>query len=422
MIQLKNQLLLSDIYEEVADYFQEDKPKFIKIFEKHINMKLLIPQTFYNAYYSSTGHPREYSLSSMLTALIVQKILGISETKQFINILNLSSELLSLCEFSTVPHESQFSRFKSTFLNHIHDFFNHLVDLTEPICKKLNSDLSKIIIADTTGIKAYTKENNPKFFESILNIGKTAKRSNPDINPYIFACSKTPKSTYAKDDYDSKTLIPIMRRYFSIHQDFKYNFFLGDAAYDCDDNYKYLTKDCSIVPIIPINSRNSSSLPLPSGFTDDGTPLCPKDPSLPMKFDGITREKGRAMRIKWLCPKSKKINENKTTKYILSCEAPCTTSPCGRIYHPTINKELRLNCPIPRDSNEWTRLYKIRTITERTNHILKNTLAISKLKINKTSSLKSELLLSGITQLISVIISYNMNIKNNILSLRRLVS
>jgi len=135
MIQLKNQLLLSDIYEEVADYFQEDKPKFIKIFEKHINMKLLIPQTFYNAYYSSTGHPREYSLSSMLTALIVQKILGISETKQFINILNLSSELLSLCEFSTVPHESQFSRFKSTFLNHIHDFFNHLVDLTEPICK-----------------------------------------------------------------------------------------------------------------------------------------------------------------------------------------------------------------------------------------------------------------------------------------------
>jgi len=226
----------------------------------------------------------------------------------------------------------------------------------------------------------------------------------------------------AKDDYASKALIPIMRRYFSIHQDFKYNFFLGDAAYDCDDNYKYLTKDCSIVPIIPINSRNSSSLPLPSGFTDDGTPLCPKDPSLPMKFDGITREKGRAMRIKWLCPKSKKINENKTTKYILSCEAPCTTSPCGRIYHPTINKELRLNCPIPRDSNEWTRLYKIRTITERTNHILKNTLAISKLKINKTSSLKSELLLSGITQLISVIISYNMNIKNNILSLRRLVS
>jgi len=290
MIQLKNQILFSDIYEDVVDYFQEDKPKFIKIFEKHINMKLLIPQTFYNAYYSSTGHPREYSLSSMLTALIVQKILGISETKQFINILSLSSELRSLCEFTTVPHESQFSRFKSCFLQHIHEFFNHLVTLTEPICKKLNSDLSKIIIADTTGIKAYAKENNPKFFESILSTGKSARKSNPDVNPYKFACSKMPKATYAndeiklsyinghycyalkattlvnglgivrhidfndsqimdfenhssgesaKDDYDSKTLIPIMRRYFSTHKDFKYNFFLGDAAYDCDDNYKY---------------------------------------------------------------------------------------------------------------------------------------------------------------------------------------
>lgn len=89
MIQLKNQILLSDIYEHVVDYFQEDKPKFIKIFEKYINMKLLIHQTFYNSYYSSTGHPREYFLSSMLTALIVQKILGISETKQFINILKI---------------------------------------------------------------------------------------------------------------------------------------------------------------------------------------------------------------------------------------------------------------------------------------------------------------------------------------------
>jgi len=103
-----------------------------------------------------------------------------------------------------------------------------------------------------------------------------------------------------------------------------------------------------------------------------------------MKFDGITREKGRAMRIKWLCIKSKKINENKTTKYLLSCEDPCTPSPCRRIYHPTINKELRLNCPIPRNSDEWTRLYKIGTITERTNNIFKNTLAISNLKISKT--------------------------------------
>ncbi|WP_416335571.1 transposase, partial [Clostridium cochlearium] len=106
MINLKNQIHLSNIYEEVVDCFEEDKPKFIKLFEKHINMKMLIPQSFYNAYYSSTGRPRDYSLSSMLTAFIVQQILGISETELFINILNLSKELRSLCNLNKVPHES----------------------------------------------------------------------------------------------------------------------------------------------------------------------------------------------------------------------------------------------------------------------------------------------------------------------------
>ena len=432
MIKLKNQIHFCDIYEEVVDCFKEDKPKFIKLFEDNIDLNILIPNSFFNAYYASTGHPRDYSLSSMLTALIIQKILGLSETKTFLNILNLSSELKSLCNFSKVPHESQFSRFKCDFITHIVHFFNTLVDITEPICKQLNSTLSKIIIADTTGIEAYVKENNPKFFESLLRVGKSIKKKDSKIKPRNYAYGKMPKQTYAnpdiklsyinghfcyalkattlvnglgiirhidfndtqlmdfennataenaKDEYDSKTLIPIMKRFFNIHKDFNYRYFLGDSAYDCDDNYKYLTKDRNIVPVICINPRNSSDLPQPSGFTSDGTPLCPKDPNLPMKFDGITREKGRSMRVKWLCPKSKKTIVNGKTKYILTCTNPCTSSPCGRIYHPTINKDYRLKCPVPRGSDRWNNLYKIRPVTERTNNTLKNPLGLSTLKI-----------------------------------------
>lgn len=43
------------------------------------------------------------------------------------------------------------------------------------------------------------------------------------------------------------------------------------------------------------------------GFNEDGIPTCPNDSTLPMKFDRITRGKNRADRIKWLCPKSKKL-------------------------------------------------------------------------------------------------------------------
>lgn len=473
MIELKNQIHFCDIYEEVVDCFKEDKPKFIKLFEENINLQILIPNSFFNAYYASTGHPRDYSLSSMLTALIVQKILGLSKTKTFLNILNLSSELKSLCKFSKIPHESQFSRFKCDFITHIVHFFNTLVDITEPICRQLNSALSKIIIADTTGIEAYVKENNPKFFESLLRVGKSIKKIDSNMIPHKYACSKMPKETYAnpeiklsyinghfcyalkattlvnglgiirhidfndtqvmdfennitaeiaKDDYDSKTLIPIMRRFFNRHKDFNYNYFLGDSAYDCDDNYKYLIKDCSLVPIICPNPRNSSDLPQPSGFNSDGIPLCPKDSNLPMKFEGITREKGRSMRVKWSCPKSKKIRVNGKTKYILTCENPCTSSPCGRIYHPSINNHYRLNCPVPRNSEEWSNLYKIRPVTERTNNMLKHPLGLSTLKINKSDSIKAELYLAGITQLISLLISYKISRKNNIFSIKSLIA
>jgi hypothetical protein len=195
MIKLTNQIHFCDIYEEVVDCFEKDKLIFIKLFEKNINLEILIPNSFFSAYYASNGHLRDYSLSSMLTALIIQKILGLSETKTFLNILNLSSELTALCKFSKVPHESQFSRFKADFLAHIVHFFNTLVDITEPTCNELNSTLSKIIIADTTGIDAYVKKNNPKFFESLLRVGKSYKKVNSDVNPYKFATAKMPKET-----------------------------------------------------------------------------------------------------------------------------------------------------------------------------------------------------------------------------------
>ena len=45
-----------------------------------------------------------------------------------------------------------------------------------------------------------------------------------------------------------------------------------------------------------------------------------------MIYDGITREKGRADRIKYICPKTLKICSDGTTTYSLNCENPCTPS------------------------------------------------------------------------------------------------
>jgi hypothetical protein len=124
------QLSLTDIYTDLDEYFHQDKPKLIKPFDQYIDLSELIPLSFINHYYASTGHPRNYKLSSMLTALIIKMILSITDIALLINILNLSSELKTLCGFSIVPNASQFSRLKIDFEDDFLVFFNSLVEIT----------------------------------------------------------------------------------------------------------------------------------------------------------------------------------------------------------------------------------------------------------------------------------------------------
>lgn len=82
-----------DIYSDIENYIIKNKPKLIKLFEEFINLENYIPQSFYNTYYSSTGHPRDFKLTLMLCALIIQKLLSIPETRLLISIIHLSKEL-----------------------------------------------------------------------------------------------------------------------------------------------------------------------------------------------------------------------------------------------------------------------------------------------------------------------------------------
>jgi len=72
-----------------------------------------------------------------------------------------------------VPHKSQFSRFKSEYLDDFNDLFHNLVDKTEDISKKINPFLSSILVSDTTEFEAYVAENDTKFYQSILHRSKT---------------------------------------------------------------------------------------------------------------------------------------------------------------------------------------------------------------------------------------------------------
>lgn len=470
------QLTFCDVSKDFDKFYNQNQDNLLTLLDEFIDIREFIPFSFYQKYYSHFGRDRDFSLESMLNFFILKNILSISSVDLLICLLHISSDLRSFCGFLRVPNKSQFSRFKINFLDDLKDLFNNLVDITEDLSKEVNPFLASILITDTTGFEAYVTENNPKFYQSLLRRAKTyAKKlakDNPDFtfDAEKYAQSQMPKAASSnpdaklaylnghfgyfqkavistngfglirdinfydsennlstdltpqdiKDKYDAKSLIPTLETFFQMHPNFSYKYFLGDCGFDADDNYAYLHEK-GIMPIISLNSRNSSDLPQPD-FNEIGVPLCPNDSSLAMVYDGITREKGRADRIKYICPKAKKTKIDGKTTYILSCDKPCTTSKCGRIKNITIHNNYRFNTSMPRDSLKWQKLYRLRTICERSISQIKNFIQIKSSKVRNTASLKSDVLLACISQLIAFILMFETKNYDNPLAVKSLIA
>lgn len=469
------QLSFCDISTDFDKFYNQNQNDLLSLLNKFIDINEFIPFSFYQSYYSNLGRKRDFSLESMLNAFIIKNILSIPSVDLLITFLSISSELRKSCGFLRIPDKSQFSRFKSNFLSELNDLFYNLVEYTQDISKEINPFLSSILITDTTGFEAYVAENNLKFYQSILKRSKAQAKfyskdnsnttfdiekyaqgkmpkyasSNPDakltyLNGHFGYFLKSIISTNAlglvrdvnfydsdntltndlrpeeiKDSFDAKSLIPALETHFQLHPNFSYKYFLGDAGFDADDNYAYLHKR-KIMPIISLNPRNSKDLPEP-GFNEDGIPLCPYDPSLPMIYDGIIK-KSRADRIKYLCPKSKRVNIKGKLQYVLSCENPCTPSKCGRIKNLTIHHNYRFNTSMPRDSVKWQKLYRLRTICERSIAQIKSFIQIKTSKVRNTVSLKSDILLACISQLIAFILIFRTKNSDKPLAIKTLIA
>lgn len=199
------------------------------------------------------------------------------------------------------PDASKITRFKQDFLEDLQAVFNHLVDLTEPICQAIDSAKAVMTIFDSSGIEAWVTENNPKYANRIIKQLKAyAKAMHFDDNydPYKAAYSSMPSHSAAnphikqlyidghfcyaykfgivtnglgivrhidfynreffekhpeiilekksdspdedKSVHDARLLIPTLQDLFAAHPLINPNTFLGDAAFDSAKLYKEL--------------------------------------------------------------------------------------------------------------------------------------------------------------------------------------
>lgn len=174
----QKQLTLADIFEDCKNIYESDKPQFLTLLENHIDLDEIIPVSFYNRYYASTGRNRTYPLTAMLWALIIQRLFSIPTDSLLLVFLHYSRHLREFCGFTKVPDASKITRFKQDFLPDLQSVFDNLVDITEPICQDIDANLATMLLFDTSGIEAYVTENNPKYANRIIKQLKAYAKAN----------------------------------------------------------------------------------------------------------------------------------------------------------------------------------------------------------------------------------------------------
>lgn len=485
------QLSVADIFEDCQIIFKEDKPQFLSLLEQHIDLDEIIPISFRNHFYASTGRSRKYPLHALLWALIIQRVFSIPTDRLLLTFLHYSKPLRDFCGFTKVPDASKITRFKQDFLDDLQVVFDNLVDITEPICKAVDSAKADMTIFDSSGIEAFVTENNPKYANKIIKQLKTyAKAMNFDksYDPYKAAYSSMPshatanpeirqlyinghfcyvfkfgivtnglgiirhisfynkdflsshpdilvgKKSHSPDEdksvHDSRLLIPTLKDFFEKHPFINPKVFLGDAAFDTAQLFKDLLSGNSFgenrhfsKAYIPLNTRAHLEN-IDYTINDDGIPCCPHNPGLPMKYEGISKLRSGVTRYKFSCPKIKWIYDKTTGKCHRECQCdnPCTTSKCGRMIYLYPEKDLRAYPGTLRGTPEWDSTYKIRTVVERDINHIKENLCLAGRRTQNEKTLHADLILAGITQLITVVLADKIKHHEYIRSLKPLIA
>ena len=271
------------------------------------------------------------------------------------------------------------------------------------------------IVTNGLGIIRHISFYNKDFLTSHPDIVVEKKSGSPDEDKCV---------------HDSKLLIPTLKDFFLKHPLINPKTFLGDAAFDSCLLYSELLTGNTFgedkhfsKAYIPLNSRSGITNP-DCKIDKNGIPCCPKDDSLQMKYEGSSKRKNGLIRYKFVCPKIKYVYDKTTRKTHRECmcDSPCTTSSCGRMIHIYPEKDLRVYPGVLRGTEEWDNTYKIRTAVERDINHIKDNLCLARRRTQNEKTLHADLILAGITQLITVVLADKINHHEYIRSLKPLIA
>lgn len=339
-------------------------------------------------------------------------------------------------------------------------------------------------IFDTSGIKAFVTENNPKYANCIISQLKAYKKamklddsydpykaayksmpshvaSNPatkqlyinghfcyvlkfgmvtnglgivrdislfnksflDAHPDILLEKKTDSPEEDKSLGDAKSLIPVLKDFFNKHPFIDPKIFLGDSAFDLVNIYKSLFTELHFEKAyIPLNSRSGLEN---QDYTinENGIPCCPHDKNLTMRPEGSKSNLRCGLpTFKFVCSKMSwdRCDDGKYRRRT-HCNNSCTDSACGRMVYIYPEKNLR-SYPGTSGTDEWDETYKIRSVVEKSINHFKDSFCLAGRRTQNEKTLHADLLLAGITQLITVVLADRIHKHEYIRSLKPLIA
>ena len=196
-------------------------------------------------------------------------------------------------------------------------------------------------------------------------------------------------------------------------------------AFDAINIYKSLFEEIGFQKaFIPLKTKLSAE---GTDYTvnENGIPCCPHDPSLPMRREGSRSHlRSKLPTMKFVCPKMKwEYNPADKSKHrVCHCDNPCTSSSCGRMIYIYPEKNLRAYPGVERGSQEWEDTYKIRVNVEKSINHFKDSFCIADRKTQNERTLHADLLLAGITQLVTVLVADKIHQYQYIRSLKPLIA
>ena len=296
----------------------------------------------------------------------------------FVAALNASPSLMELCGLEVTLTEATYSRFKSRLKEH--------QALLEPIIAQVTTQIRQefeklkktealsesappighYLAIDSTDIDAYgrqpplskpekasdpdaasgyrTKKGNSSKIEKMEHFYGYKEHTIVDALYGIPLASITQPANKS----DVNCLMPLVRLVFKLHPWISPKYLMADKAYDSLKHHQALY-DLDIIPIVPL--RKPSNTTLHGGiYTEEGFPTCVG--GIPMEYIESDPSKGHRFRCN---PEGCKLKDHP------ALFARCVTD----IWDPPEGLALRTVGIIPRFTQEWKQLYKMRTIVER---------------------------------------------------------